>query len=81
MNNPISNFLTMLFWGIVFIAVVCLILGLPVWILWNLLVPSLFGLPPIGFWEAVGLNVLCSLLFKDNTSLSKVNKGDKNDTD
>ena len=26
--------------------------------LWNLLVPSIFGLPVIGFWQAVGLLVL-----------------------
>jgi hypothetical protein len=31
--------------------------------LWNLLMPELFGLPRIGFWQAVGLLALSWLLF------------------
>lgn len=31
--------------------------------LWNRLLPSLFGLPEIGFWQAVGLLALSWLLF------------------
>jgi hypothetical protein len=65
MSESIIKFLGAVIWAVVFITVVCLFLGLPVWILWNLLMPPIFGLPVIGFWEAVGLNVLCSLLFKD----------------
>lgn len=38
-------------------------LGLVVMALWNGLVPSLFGLRPIGFWQAVGLLILSRLLF------------------
>ena len=50
---------------------IVLILGLPVQILWNLLMPELFGLPVIGFWQAVGLNFLSTLLFKSNTNINK----------
>jgi hypothetical protein len=74
MNDNIANFLAALIGGIFLVGVICLLLGLPVWILWNLLIPSIFGLPSIGFWEAVGLNLLCSFLFKStstNTSKSK----------
>ncbi len=31
--------------------------------LWNWLLPSLFGWHPIGFWQALGLLVLCRILF------------------
>jgi len=31
--------------------------------LWNWLMPALFGLPPIGFWQALGLLVLARVLF------------------
>jgi hypothetical protein len=37
---------------------------IPVLILWNLLMPHLFGLPTITFWEAAGLNLLSNILFK-----------------
>jgi hypothetical protein len=31
--------------------------------LWNWLLPALFGWHPINFWQALGLLVLCRLLF------------------
>lgn len=31
--------------------------------LWNWLMPTIFGLPAIGFWQAVGLMALCWILF------------------
>jgi hypothetical protein len=31
--------------------------------LWNWLLPSLFGWHPIGFWQALGLLLLCRILF------------------
>lgn len=37
--------------------------GSAVWQLWNMLMPHLFGLPSIGFWQAVGLMALSWLLF------------------
>jgi hypothetical protein len=36
--------------------------GLLVMSLWNWLLPSLFGWPAIGFWQAVGLMVLSRIL-------------------
>lgn len=35
--------------------------GLVMW-LWNWLMPVIFGLPTLTFWQAVGLVVLCRLL-------------------
>jgi hypothetical protein len=37
--------------------------GSAVWQLWNMLMPHLFGLPSLGFWQAVGLMALSWLLF------------------
>jgi hypothetical protein len=34
-----------------------------VMLLWNWLMPSLFGLMTISFWQALGILVLCRLLF------------------
>lgn len=44
------------------IAIVAL-LGEVVMHLWNWLLPTLFGWHPIGFWQALGLLVLCRILF------------------
>ncbi len=38
--------------------------GWVVMLLWNWLMPDLFGLKPLGYWKAWGLLVLCWILFK-----------------
>lgn len=55
------------------IVAVGLILGLPIQLLWNWLMPTIFNLPTITFWQAMGLNILSSILFK-NTNVSKNDK-------
>jgi hypothetical protein len=37
--------------------------GSMVRLLWNWLLPPLFGWPPITFWQGLGLLVLCRILF------------------
>jgi hypothetical protein len=37
--------------------------GQIVTMLWNALLPDLFGVPRIGFWQALGLLALCRILF------------------
>lgn len=37
--------------------------GRIVQLLWNWLLPALFGWPQIGFWQALGLLALCRILF------------------
>ena len=49
----------MILFGIAFAGIV----GLAVLSLWNALMPAIFGLPPIGFWQALGLLVLSRVLF------------------
>jgi len=45
---------------IAIICLVCLLLGLPLMLLWNWLMPVIFGLPTLTFWQAVGVNFLPS---------------------
>jgi len=33
-------------------------------LIWNAVIPSIFGLPTLGYWSAMGLYLVCSLLFK-----------------
>lgn len=56
-------------WGTLIVAIIllCSIYPILVMLLWNWLMPLLFGLPLIGFWEAFGLNWLCAILFKNTT--------------
>ena len=49
------------------IALYGILLGLPLQLLWNWLMPTIFNLPTITFWQAMGLNIMASILFKDNS--------------
>lgn len=53
--------------------VIALLLSLPVWLLWNWLMPEIFGLKSITWLQALGLSVLSACLFKsgDSSSSSK----------
>ena len=48
---------------LVFAPAVLALVSVIVMLLWNALVPSLFSGPVLGFWQAVGLLVLCRILF------------------
>ena len=53
--------------AILMIVLVALILGFPLMWLWNWLMPGIFNLPEITFWQALGLNALSAILFKSTT--------------
>ena len=45
------------------------ILAWPTQWLWNnALVGAADGFNPIGFWQALGINILCGILFRNNSS-------------
>jgi hypothetical protein len=44
------------------VLVAAFVVGAIVMLLWNWLMPALFALPAIGFWQAVGLLILSKLL-------------------
>lgn len=58
------------FTGLLTIVVVALFMALPTMWLWNWLMPDLFNLIEIGFWQALGINFLCGILFKGANSSS-----------
>ena len=55
------------------IAIVIVVLGYPVMLLWNWLIPEIFGLSEITFWQAIGLNILCTILFRPSINIKKQN--------
>ena len=48
------------------LCIVAVLLGYPLMLLWNWLMPVIFNLPEISFWQAIGLNILSSILFKSS---------------
>lgn len=50
--------------GVFFAAVMALVFGVVVMLLWNWLMPVIFNLPIISFWQAWGLVLLSHILFK-----------------
>lgn len=55
---------------IALIIAIALLLTIPVWLLWNMVVPQVFGLKAITFIQALQLSLLSSLLFKSWSSSS-----------
>ena len=52
------------------LVLIALIPAVCMW-LWNWLMPDLFGLQTIGYWQALGLMVLSSCFFYRGSSSSK----------
>jgi hypothetical protein len=65
----------MIIGGIVAFAAIALLLGFVVQLLWNWLLPGLFGIPKIDYWQAWGLLVLCHILFKSGASHHGMHRG------
>jgi hypothetical protein len=56
---------------IALVFIVGFLIMFPIMLLWNWLMPTLFHLPTITIWQAWGLSVLCSFLFKSNITTKK----------
>ena len=59
-----------------FLLMVCvdLVFAIPIMYLWNWLMPKIFGLTTLTFWQSWGLSLLASLLFgrfNSNASTSR----------
>jgi hypothetical protein len=48
-----------------------LILAFPTMVLWNWLIPKIFGLTQIDIFQAMGLNFLSGILLKSNVTVNK----------
>jgi hypothetical protein len=66
----IFRVLGMVFLGITFAASIALIFAGLVMLLWNCLMPELFNLPVITYWQSAGLIFLCRILFSSFGSCS-----------
>ena len=58
-----SDFIAGFLLVVIIAFVIAIIMGFPMMWLWNALMPSIFGLTKITFWQGVGLNLLSGLLF------------------
>ncbi len=56
-------FVATIFWALVMWLAVALAAAVPAWLLWNWLMPVIFGLPALSLMQAFGLLVLSSLFF------------------
>jgi len=66
-NNILEYILTII--GLLILAV--MLFGYPTLLLWNWLMPTIFNLPYITFWQACGLNLLASILFKPTINIKQ----------
>lgn len=66
-----KNNLEVIFMFLGMVSIVLVLLGYPLMLLWNWLIPSIFGLPEITFWQAIGLNFLSTILFKSPVTIKK----------
>lgn len=58
------------------LAVMAACFAFPVKWLWNYLMPGLFHLREITFWQALALNLLCGLLFRTKLNNEKKSEDD-----
>lgn len=57
--------------AILSLAILCvigIIVALPLMLLWNWLLPDLFNIPEISFWQALGMFLLTGILFRTSSS-------------
>ena len=66
--------LTAIFGALGLVGLVMLILGLPAMWLWNWLMPEIFGLKTITFWQAIGLQFLFYILLPSSKTTTKSEK-------
>lgn len=59
------------------IIVMGLLWAIPTMLLWDWLMPELFGLSTITIWQAWGLNILAGIFFKNQKSNNATNKTTK----
>jgi|TARA_Y100000034_G_scaffold39026_1_gene48032 hypothetical protein len=60
--SKLGSILLILLMSIGAIFIFCAAVSLPFWILWNLLIPDIFGLPEINWLQATGLWLMLALL-------------------
>lgn len=59
--------------GLLFLSAV--ILAFPTYLLWNWLMPNIFGVIKIDLYQAMGVNFLTHILFKSNVTIKRESNG------
>tara|TARA_B100000287_G_scaffold424270_1_gene468643 strand:- start:155 stop:484 length:330 start_codon:yes stop_codon:yes gene_type:complete len=72
--DVISPILTMVLTGVTVFFVVGLVLSIPLCLLWNWLMPYIFGLPKLTLLQTFGLSILISLLSPRKVGLGSKEK-------
>ena len=72
--DVISPSLGIIFMGIVMFFLIGIVLSIPLCLVWNWLMPGIFGLPTINVLQAFGLSVLVTLLSPRKIDLDKKGK-------
>ncbi len=67
MEDFIKSFFIGLVAALIFLSVLCF----PLMLLWNWLMPAVFGLPVLTFWQTAGLIIICHILFKPTINVNK----------
>lgn len=65
------NLISVIVVYVIMLFVVAALMSLPVMLLWDWLMPGIFGLRTITWFEAWGLLFLCGMLFKSHTTVNK----------
>lgn len=68
MSKFISVILVAIAGAILIGGLLALFMALPVWLLWNWVCVDALHLPSLTFLQSFGLALLCTILFKNNTS-------------
>ena len=69
--ETIGNAIVGVFMLLALLFIVALLCALPVMLLWDWLMPELFGLGEITLFQAWGLSMLCGLLLKTSVTYRK----------
>lgn len=70
MGEFLGNLVSIVFGGLVLMVFVALVMSLPTMLLWNYVMVGTFGLPALGFLQALALNMLCGTLLTSSSTNS-----------
>jgi len=76
----VSHYIFATFFMLGFIFAFCAVISLPFWLMWNWLIPTIFGLPEITWLQAFGLWIFLVLIRSSNFKYKNV-FNIKNETD
>lgn len=69
--NKFMEFVELAVMLVLVVALIAVLSAYPTMLLWNWLMPVIFGLPIITLWQALGLVTLSSILFRSTSSSKK----------